>query len=162
MDTEARIKRLEREVSQLNQFVDAVKPDGLSRRAAIRAAGTGALGILAGSYLSQTGAAAPTSSFVEAGEYRGPAGNVVIADRVANGTQSISAGGSATVGTGLTSNSATVYVGLGMDFSTISGDSEVAAKVFGDNSAGELKVKLVEDGTSEGPTVPYDVVRVSD
>lgn len=77
----------------------------------------------------------------------------------ASGTVTLS-GGSATISTGITTTGTTVDVLLDPSGSGANAaDVKVRPRIFWDNSAGEYKVDILEDGTSVGnPDVTYDVV----
>jgi hypothetical protein len=67
--------------------------------------------------------------------------------------------GSATVSTGITATDATFYPAIGVDDpgSDVTG---LAAQLDFDTSTGEYKLTVKETGSSQNPTVNYDIVRV--
>jgi hypothetical protein len=79
-------------------------------------------------------------------------------DIVATGSVSLSAGGSATVDTGVSaSTTATFSVYLGP--TNTSQDADVAAEIRNDSGTGTYVIEIEETDTSVGPTVEYDLVR---
>lgn len=79
-------------------------------------------------------------------------------DVVASGSVSLSAGGSATVDTGVSaSTTATFSIYLGP--TNASQDADVAAEIRNDSGAGTYVIEIEETDTSVGPSVEYDVVR---
>ena len=86
-------------------------------------------------------------------------GTFLQATIVASGAVALS-GNTATVATGVTTSGATILVALGVQ--DPNANTKVAARAFWDDTAGEHKVEIVEDGTNVGnPTVSYDIIRVS-
>jgi len=79
-------------------------------------------------------------------------------DVVASGSVSLSAGGSATVDTGVSaSTTATFSIYLGP--TNASQDADVAAEIRNDSGTGTYVIEIEETDTSTGPDVEFDVVR---
>lgn len=97
------------------------------------------------------------AGFVNADSVTLNGANIAI-DVVDSGQVSLSSG-SATVSTGVTATDATFYVALGVDDpgSDVTG---LAAQLDLDSSAGEYDLTIKETGSSQDPTVNYDIVRV--
>jgi hypothetical protein len=80
-------------------------------------------------------------------------------DVVASGSVSLSAGGSATVDTGVSaSTTATFSIYLGPTDG--SQDADVAAEIRNDSGTGTYVIEIEETDTSAGPTVEFDAVRL--
>lgn len=77
---------------------------------------------------------------------------------VASGSVALS-GGEATTSTGITASGATFYPAIGVDDpgADVTG---LAAQLDFDNASGEYELTVKETGTSQNPTVNYDIVRV--
>lgn len=69
------------------------------------------------------------------------------------------AGGEATIGTGIADVDATFMLSLGVD--DPNADTELAGRLFWDDTAGTYQIRIVEQVTTVGnPTANYDIVRV--
>lgn len=84
-------------------------------------------------------------------------GSPIATSVVASGQVSLSSG-SATVSTGVTATDATFFPAIGVDDpgSDVTG---LAAQLDFDTSAGEYILTIKETGSSQNPTVNYDIVR---
>lgn len=84
-------------------------------------------------------------------------GNTIAQSVPASGQASLSSG-TAIVDTAISATDATFTLALGID--DPNADAKVTGRLFWDDSAGTYKIEIVEDGTSQNPTVNYDVIRV--
>jgi len=129
---------------------------GTTDLAFVRFSGAGQ--IVAGSNLTKDANTLAVASTVNiTGEYQ-LGGNTLAQSVVDSGQVSLSSG-SATVSTGITATDATFYPAIGVDDpgADVTG---LAAQLDFDTSTSEYKLTVKETGSSQNPTVNYDIVRV--
>jgi len=170
MEIEQRVEALEQTVERQNELIADLAESGSglgtwSRRGLIGS-------VLAGLGLASASnpAAAATDQLGEPSRridmYQGFAnatsftleGSPIATAVVDSGQVSLSSG-SATVATGVTATDATFYPAIGVDDpgADVTG---LAAQLDLDSSTGEYDLTIKETGTSQNPTVNYDIVRV--
>jgi len=164
------VRDLRDRVDELEQQQSDNEPQSWSptRRRVLGALTGGGIGLLALLSASSPAAAAPDQlgepsrrvdmylGFANATSFT-LEGSPIATAVVASGQVSLSSG-SATVSTGVTATDATFYPAIGVDDpgADVAG---LAAQLDFDTSEGEYYLTIKETGTSQNPTVNYDIVR---